>query len=1021
MTSMRRRRTMAGRAAVVVVLGVGLALLPAPPAALAWDDVTLHPGTNHSLAGPLEHVWVSDQLSVRVLHRATDDPDGTHTWPTYKTTALLNGQLYSQHAQFNWLGVYAEPFTPISQTGPHGTGTAADPFRIVTTVELGTTGVRLVQTDTYRLGSRVITSGMRVINTNVFPIDGLRIYRFGECMVHSGGIASESLTRTDRSLVCNNEGNAHLYETWTPLSEGSAALGGPSIVISGQPCCTELTDYFIAHKQPFPGGYSSDPGNISLGFSWDMSLAGEQERIVAMSVAFSAGVPQVDTDGDGLLDEWETQGIDADFDGIAEVDLPAMGADPRRKDIFVEVDWMSGKVDCVGDLCFEGSTFEPQEDALLDVIFAFANAPVPNPDGSSGITMHIDAGPTSLMNPRTGQTWGALSEAEEIPHTASLGTNTGGGYDWTAFQAVRDVWFETVREDVFHYAIFADTYAGANSSGLARGIPGADFLVTDGPWKDDGGFTLRQEAGTFMHELGHTLGLRHGGSDDVHFKPNYRSIMNYHYQLGNDRLDYSRGAFAPLNETDLNENVGLDPDDLAAGFPMRFHCPDGQVATVPNPVHWTDWNCDGTGDEGIAQDINGDGQHTTLTGYDDWPNLVYDGGAIGDMGASDLDDAQPPPRVTPDVHADEEDLASGDGDGAVAVVGPAFAFPGVEGQKVLVDVTNVGATAASYRVAVSSSLPGFASTTVEVTDLAGGATRRVEVDLDGTGLAPGDHTVTAEVLTPDDTLLSEGTRPVTVPDLSDPAVLADLADALAALRSGVPDGLDSQLVGLLRDALEQLDLPGGTTRTPTESFVTAALTDFLGTADPALVAAGVAAIDGGRSRSAYLATLTTSDEWLEAVVQDLYQDTLGRPGEAGGVAFWTGRIRDGGWSVARVSASFYASPEYYGGIGGGTDATWITDLYVKILERSPDAGGLDYWVGQVAAQGRGRVALRFFQSPESARTRVTNLYQALLGRNPVAADVTYWSAVVVARGDLVLAVGLAASPEYLSRARTRFP
>ena len=30
-----------------------------------------------------------------------------------------------------------------------------------------------------------------------------------------------------------------------------------------------------------------------------------------------------------------------------------------------------------------------------------------------------------------------------------------------------------------------------------------------------------------MHELGHTLGLQHGGADDVNLKPNYLSVMSY--------------------------------------------------------------------------------------------------------------------------------------------------------------------------------------------------------------------------------------------------------------------------------------------------------------------------------------------------------------------------------------------------------------------------------------------------------------------------------------------------------------
>jgi hypothetical protein len=138
------------------------------------------------------------------------------------------------------------------------------------------------------------------------------------------------------------------------------------------------------------------------------------------------------------------------------------------------------------------------------------------------------------------------------------------------------------------------------------------------------------------------------------------------------------------------------------------------------------------------------------------------------------------------------------------------------------------------------------------------------------------------------------------------------------------------------------------------------------------------------------------------------------------VAFWVGRLR-GGWSVARVAASFYASPEYYEGIGGGTDATWIEDLYEKVLLRTAGPADVTYWVSEVEAKGRGNVALRIYQSPESAGTRVEGLYADLLGRAPSAGDVTYWSGVVVKKGDLALAVNLANSAEYGNRAVTRFP
>jgi hypothetical protein len=71
---------------------------------------------------------------------------------------------------------------------------------------------------------------------------------------------------------------------------------------------------------------------------------------LATSSAVAAPAPSVDnartvvaatdTDGDSLPDAWETNGYDANGDGVVDVDLPAMGADPQKKDLFVEMGYM---------------------------------------------------------------------------------------------------------------------------------------------------------------------------------------------------------------------------------------------------------------------------------------------------------------------------------------------------------------------------------------------------------------------------------------------------------------------------------------------------------------------------------------------------------------------------------------------------------------------------------------------------------------------------------------------------------
>lgn len=46
----------------------------------------------------------------------------------------------------------------------------------------------------------------------------------------------------------------------------------------------------------------------------------------------------IDSDGDGLYDDSETNGIDFDRDG--NIDLRLQGANPQYKDIYIEIDYM---------------------------------------------------------------------------------------------------------------------------------------------------------------------------------------------------------------------------------------------------------------------------------------------------------------------------------------------------------------------------------------------------------------------------------------------------------------------------------------------------------------------------------------------------------------------------------------------------------------------------------------------------------------------------------------------------------
>ncbi|HKW99167.1 MAG TPA: PASTA domain-containing protein [Bryobacteraceae bacterium] len=382
-----------------------------------------------------------------------------------------------------------------------------------------------------------------------------------------------------------------------------------------------------------------------------------------------------DTDGDGICDTWEKYGY-TDPNTGKFVDLPAMGADPMHKDIFVQADYMvvPSTNTCGSTGCVFGHTHKPNGAAMIGVMGTFAHAPVANPDGTTGINLHIDCGSDCIMNLQTGATWGDLSQAQSIAEIPVLGGPVGGcvpgpdptagcDYDFSAFDFLKQSNFAAERAPVFHYMIFAHNLGIYDNkgnltftSGISDDIPTDSFIVALGHYAGQVGNSF-QQASTFMHELGHNLGLHHGGLDDTNYKPNYLSVMNYLFQMNGiyiqtlgGTIDYSRFSFIPqLNENALNDAVGLQGGPLLANYGTSYFCPGGDpiantgMQFVPNANGPIDWKCDGNPTEtNVQADVNAQlayppgGSPTPvyqkLVSFDDWPRLIYNGGAIGATG-----------------------------------------------------------------------------------------------------------------------------------------------------------------------------------------------------------------------------------------------------------------------------------------------------------------------------------------------------------------------------------------------------
>ena len=252
-----------------------------------------------------------------------------------------------------------------------------------------------------------------------------------------------------------------------------------------------------------------------------------------------------------------------------------------------------------------GFTTAPDPAAIQLVVNAYA---------AQGIILHIDPQHTAIPGHLD-----LIPDFSDYPPQPSFCSGT----DAANFSTLKAQYFHPNSNHPWHYAIWG-YYIGSNPwviqdpstcpifSGFAE-LPGYDFAVGFGLIYDFGPISPPFDpyflGGGFMHELGHNLGLRHGGFEDLpNYKPNYISVMNYLFNFGIPygdvnsspptfnccRLDYSHAALT-LDQSNLNEFVGVN---YGTSDTTAFTC--GAQTSHPGLLHAVnstgpiDWDCDGT-------------------------------------------------------------------------------------------------------------------------------------------------------------------------------------------------------------------------------------------------------------------------------------------------------------------------------------------------------------------------------------------------------------------------------------------
>ena len=424
---------------------------------------------------------------------------------------------------------------------------------------------------------------------------------------------------------------------------------------------SDATDIGQVAFPTLPSGDGLCGGFLSPTFddpdSWEIECIGTAVAggsitfVVNVATAIGDGIPREtnasvefdlnfgDRDHDDLLDVWEEEGIDLEEFGSIPLHEMELDADPDIKDLYIEIDTLATTPYFRGDL-----------DQLVEV---FKNAPVKGSDnlsGDQGIRLHL------------------IHSESGIPHPPMQGTKAE---IWGQVSNIRDNYFGSPGDSaelrlakayVFRYALIAHQakepdgtliYGFGEGRSFGNGLlvaAGSIYRTATEPCGSSSEpcwLGIEDSiSGAFMHYLGHTLGLLHGGQDDDEAKPNYLSAVSYPHTFpwnttttaGTNaaqywKLDYSRETLPTLDENALSEESGLAS---VTGRPIVFSSsvPSGCTSRTcrtftPGDGSPIDWSLNGSIEEPLVQsDANRTGasnplEYSVLVGHSDWDQIRY--------------------------------------------------------------------------------------------------------------------------------------------------------------------------------------------------------------------------------------------------------------------------------------------------------------------------------------------------------------------------------------------------------------
>ncbi len=198
------------------------------------------------------------------------------------TFLSIEGELYGPESipAGSDLGGYIS-WTPIEQQFS-GEGTAASPNTLLTTVEAGGTGVRLVETDRWIDGGSSVDSSY-AISGEGGDTRAVRLYRAADCYVGNSDVGLGAYDSSSQTVGClrSLEDGGVLAEQLQPLAPSGA---------------TSTEDFYaniwsdLATQQPLPAGCRcGEEIDDGVATSWGLGLHGTSPITASSRFAFVAG------------------------------------------------------------------------------------------------------------------------------------------------------------------------------------------------------------------------------------------------------------------------------------------------------------------------------------------------------------------------------------------------------------------------------------------------------------------------------------------------------------------------------------------------------------------------------------------------------------------------------------------------------------------------------------------------------------------------------------------------------------